>query len=155
MSLPCLVYSLTAAVYNNLDCCELLSSSHLSMATKLLEVSKSALIPDLVKCWRSRISLWNMLLHVPVRERHEPCVNSGPAVPCCNISSSHCCCWVEIEAWVGFFCCYYGCVWPCKRECQLVQQTPPILSNTHQCDQRVNCSWRMARKNILKTCSDC
>ncbi|XP_032888155.1 unconventional myosin-VIIb [Amblyraja radiata] len=27
-----------AAVYNNLDCCELLSSSHLSMATKLLEV---------------------------------------------------------------------------------------------------------------------
>ncbi|XP_078265910.1 unconventional myosin-VIIa-like [Rhinoraja longicauda] len=27
-----------AAVYNNLDCCELLSSNHLSMATKLLEV---------------------------------------------------------------------------------------------------------------------
>ncbi|XP_069752500.1 unconventional myosin-VIIa-like [Narcine bancroftii] len=28
-----------AAIYNNLDCCELLSSSHLSMATKLLEVN--------------------------------------------------------------------------------------------------------------------
>ncbi|XP_051874537.1 unconventional myosin-VIIa-like [Pristis pectinata] len=28
-----------AAIYNNLDCCELLSSSHLSMVTKLLEVN--------------------------------------------------------------------------------------------------------------------